>query len=145
MAWGLYDPIDPKSPPAPISRLLYGLVGGLLTGIGDTVTLLTEENSHVPLVHIIPSSTNVFEYIQLSYEDHLRGMLLYRNEEEKLSRIQFLVNSDFENRLYIGLYCEGSVSIDLLFLKCIPDGTKILGGEIIGGRYYVSQSVSKNY
>ncbi|AMP19918.1 hypothetical protein AZF37_00845 [endosymbiont 'TC1' of Trimyema compressum] len=140
-----YMTIDPKSPPEPISRLLYGLIGGLLTGIADSATLLTDENGMVPFVHIVPSGTNICESFQLSYKDHLRGMLLYRNEDEKLSRVQTLVNKDFGAELYTGFNCEGTVSINLLFLKCLPDGTKILDCEIVGGRYYVSQAVSKNY
>ena len=69
--------IDPKSPQKPISRLLYGLAGGLLTGIADSAMLLTDENGLVPFVHIVPSDTNICESFQLSYKDHLRGMLLY--------------------------------------------------------------------
>lgn len=140
-----YATLDPKSPPEPISRLIYALVGGLLTGISDTATLLTDKEGTVPFIHVVPSAGNPFESVNLSYDDHLRAMLLYRTEEEKIKRIKTLIEKDFETELYTGIVCEGTLSKDLLFLKILPEGTRILDGVIKGGKYCVSYAVEKSY
>lgn len=140
-----YFVLDPKSPPEPVSRLIYSAVAGGVTAIYDTAGMLLEKDFSVPLIHIEPQGFTPLEKIEFSYRNQLQLMLLLKSEEEKLEGVYKKIAEEYGSGLYTGIKGSATCRQKIIFLSFLPDGTKILDGYVEGGYFYVSKELTKSY
>lgn len=125
--------LDPKAPPEPVSRLLYAAGLGLVTGLGDGAAFLTQPGTRVPLVHGEGLVGNPFEGVRLSYGNHLALLLAAMPEERILEGVYGYLSQGRELPLWTEARGRGVFSLPLWFLQALPQGTRILGGEVRDG------------
>ncbi|KAF0092473.1 MAG: hypothetical protein FD141_657 [Fusobacteria bacterium] len=139
-----YFVLDAKAPPELVSRLVYSVVLGLGTGVSDVLSLVGVNDARVPVVNVY-GTPNPLEFLKLSYRDHLLMFSLLAGEECLLKGIYGEVIRDFPGAYFCG--ARGSVkgSLGLTFLKFLPEGTRLFGGEIRGGCFVFEEVVSLSF
>lgn len=139
-----YFVLDAKAPPELVARLVYSVVMGLGTGVSDVLSLVGIADARVPVVNVY-GTPNPLEFLKLSYRDHLLMFSLLAGEECLLRGIYGEVIRDFPGAYFCG--ARGSVkgSIDLLFLKFLPEGSRFFGGEVRGGCFVFEEVVSLSF
>lgn len=139
-----YFVLDAKAPPELVARLVYSVVLGLGTGVSDVLSLVGVADARVPVVNVY-GTPNPLEFLKLSYRDHLLMFSLLAGEECLLKGIYGEVVKDFPGSYFCGV--KGSVkgSVDLLFLKFLPEGSRFFGGEVRGGCFVFEEVVSLSF
>lgn len=140
--------IDTKAPPEGISRLIYSITAGLLTGSEDTIELLTKEDGRVPIVNII-GDTSSLKNIKISYRNQLQLFLLLETKESKLKRVLEYINTDInkmgETKAMTTVNAKFKGKIRLKYLKILPDNTKFLNGYKKGDYFYYEREIEKSF
>jgi hypothetical protein len=139
-----YFVLDTKAPPELVSRLVYSVVLGLGTGVSDVLSLVGVSEARVPVVNVL-GTPNPLAFLKLSYGDHLLMFSLLAGEECLLKGIYGEVVRDFPGAYFCG--ARGSVegSVNLTFLKFLPEGSRLFGGEVRGGCFVFEESVSLSF
>lgn len=139
-----YFVLDAKAPPELVTRLVYSVVLGLGTGASDVLSLVGVNEARVPVVNVL-GVPNPLEFLKLSYRDHLLMFSLLAGEECLLKGVYGEVVRDYPGAYFCG--ARGSVkgSIDLLFLKFLPEGSRLFGGEVRGGCFVFEEVVSLSF
>jgi hypothetical protein len=139
-----YFVLDAKAPPELVARLVYSVVLGLGTGVGDVLSLVGVSDARVPVVNVY-GTPNPLEFLKLSYGDHLLMFSLLAGEECLLRGIYGEVVSDFPGEYFCGARGRVVGSFPLIFLKFLPEGSRVFGGEVRGGCFVFEESVSLSF
>jgi hypothetical protein len=139
-----YFVLDAKAPPELVARLVYSVVMGLGTGASDVLSLVGVSDARVPVVNVY-GTPNPLEFLKLSYRDHLLMFSLMAGEECLLKGIYGEVVRDYPGAYFCGARGGVECSMDLLFLKFLPEGSRLFGGEVRGGCFVFEESVSLSF
>lgn len=139
-----YFCLDPKAPPEPVERLVYSVVMGLGTGASDVLSFVGVADSRVPVVNVY-GTANPLESVKLSYRDHLLMFSLLAGEECLLKGVYGEVVRDYPGSYFCGARGGVECSVDLMFLKFLPDGFRMFGGKVRGGCFVFEEGVSLSF
>lgn len=139
-----YFVLDAKAPPELVARLVYSVVLGLGTGASDVLSLVGVSDARVPVVNVL-GIPNPLEFLKLSYGDHLLMFSLLAGEECLLKGIYDEVVRDFPGAYFCGVRGSVVASFPLFFLKFLPEGSRVFGGEVRGGCFVFEEVVSLSF
>lgn len=139
-----YFVLDAKAPPELVARFLYSVVMGFGTGVSDVFSLVGVGDTRVPVVNVL-GTPNPLEFLKLSYGDHLLMFSLLAGEECLLEGIYGEVVSDYPGSYFCGARGSVTGSVPLTFLRFLPEGSKIFGGEVRGGCFVFEEVVSLSF
>lgn len=139
-----YFCLDAKAPVEPVERLVYSVVMGLGTGAGDVLSFVATADSRVPVVNVY-GTPNPLDSVKLSYRDHLLIFSLVAGEECLLKGVYGEVVRDYPGAYYCGARGGVECSVNLIFLKFLPDGFRLFGGHMRGGCFVFDEGVSLSF
>ncbi len=139
-----YFCLDGKAPPELVSRVVYSVVMGLGTGVGDVVSMVGVPDCRVPVVNMY-GVVNPFDSFKLSYRDHLLIFSLLAGEEVMLRGIYERIMFFYPSSYFCGAKGGVSVKVPLIFLGCLPEGFGIFGGVVRGGSFVFEEGVSLSF
>lgn len=133
---------DVKAPPELVERLIYSGIGGFVSGVDDTLSLISNGGNRVSLVNA-KGVSSVFDSFKLSYRNHLQLLLFTVSDEYILDTVYDEVISRIEGDVgFTGVSGSVDFSVDLLFLSFLPDGFGFLGGSVSEGKFIFNEEAS---